>query len=325
MIENKLISIIVPAYNAEKWIKKCCESVFAQTYQNWELIVVNDGSTDRTAEILNDLMLNEKRMSVINTDNGGVSRARNIGLDNICGELFGFLDSDDFLVEDALEKLYTAIESNSYDIAVGWKQNVTENETNLGCPYCPESFVVSGKEGVEISLKDNPSMYAVWGKLFRRERFDDIRFVEGRRVHEDSYYVFQCLERCVQTIVIDSIVLNYRQSAGSASRSDFSDKYLDILFFAEEKRKCVQKKYPEYASLAENMFLKANLAILFAIAVSQDKKYRTIEKECIKAVQKRTKFFIPAIKSDLIRFRIVKFRLFWLYKLYVKCIKLNKK
>lgn len=325
MICNKLVSVIVPAYNAEKWIKKCCESVFAQTYQNWELIVVNDGSTDKTAEILNNLMQNEERMSVINTENGGVSRARNIGLDNMHGELFGFLDSDDYLVEDALEKLYTAIESNSYDIAVGWKQIVSEDETSLGCPYRAESFVVNGKEGVKLSLRDHPSMYAVWGKLFRREKFDDIRFAEGRKVHEDSYYVFQCLDRCVQTIVIDSVVLNYRQSAGSASRSGFSDKYLDVLFFAEEKRKCVQKKYPEYENLAENMFLKANLTILFAMAPYRDKQYKTLEKECIIAVRKRSKFFVSAIQSDLVRFRIVKFRLFWLYKLYVKHMNLNKK
>ena len=121
MCDLPLISVIVPAFNSEKWLTECCESVLRQTYPNVELIVVNDGSTDGTYNLLNYIAEKDHRVRVIHTENTGVCRARNIGLDAAAGDYITFLDADDLLMSDALEKLYAQISLTSADMVIGWK------------------------------------------------------------------------------------------------------------------------------------------------------------------------------------------------------------
>lgn len=114
-----LISVIVPVYNSEKYLKNCIDSVFSQTYQNWELVLVDDGSSDASGEICDYYSRSDKRVKVIHQNNAGVSAARNTGIETACGQYIMFIDSDDSITEDCIEILYTYLTNNQADIAAG--------------------------------------------------------------------------------------------------------------------------------------------------------------------------------------------------------------
>lgn len=299
-----LISVIVPAYNAEKWIEDCCNSIITQSYPNIELIIIDDGSTDRTLDLLTQLFGDKDNVHVIHTENRGVCHARNIGIDIAKGEYIAFLDSDDLLVEGALENLYSTLITEKADIAVGWKSNMSADGNDLGCPFERIYGVFEGTEGLTLSLKDHPSMHAVWGKLYKRTLVGNVRFVEGKKVHEDSFFVFECLLKKPKVVVCDCIVVRYRFSESSASRSEFSEKFLDILYFAEQKQLMIKEIYPEFFEMSENVIIKANMAFLWNLLRTNDPKYKDIQKKAIRAVLYRKKYYRTAIKSDA--------RLFWL-------------
>jgi len=311
---SALISVIIPAYNAEKWLKECCDSVLRQTYHNIELIVVDDGSTDETYSIAQDIALTDNRVQIIRVNNGGVCYARNRGLDIARGEYIAFLDSDDMLLSDALEKLYKLIVEHQGDISVGWKQNMTSEGVDLAGSYTKSKGVYVGTEGLKLSLEDHPATYAVWGKLYKASLLEDVRFVEGKKVHEDSFFVFQCLLKQPKLVVGDEVVLRYRLSENSASRAPFSDKFFDILYFAERKEKYVEELYPQFSDLAKNILVKAHLALLKNLCKTRDKKYRADEKNSISVIIQNKNSFIPAIHGDKMMFDIVTHHLYGFYK-----------
>ena len=309
-----LISVIVPAYNSEKWLADCCQSIFSQTYHNVELIIVDDGSCDGTSDLADKLSVGKENVKVIHTENGGVCRARNVGLDNASGEYIVFLDADDMMESNAIETLYSRIKEESADIAVGWKSNISSDGREIGCPYEITSGIFTGSEALQLSLEDHPSMYAVWAKLYKREAIGDVRFVVGRKVHEDSFFVFQCLLKQPKIVVCDKIVLYYRISENSASRSKFSEKFFDITYFADLKKELIAKNYPELLPLAENVIVKANMALLGNLIKTTDHRYRDREKQAVKSVIDRKKYYKNATAADKKWFWILTHRLYGIYK-----------
>ena len=177
---NEKVSIIIPAYNAEKYLCECLDSALNQTYTNVELIIVNDGSADKTKDILDHYVAQHENIKVIHTENGGVSRARNIGLDNADGDYIMFLDSDDLLVPNAIEILMQDLTDSNADVAIGLMSNGTDNvkatieETTL-CLW-------QGTEAMEKSLEDSPFTYSSCAKLYKRQILENVRFIEGRKI-----------------------------------------------------------------------------------------------------------------------------------------------
>ncbi len=313
-----LISVIIPVYKAEKYLRECVDSVIDQTYSNLEIILVDDGSPDGCPAICDEYAVVDKKCKVIHKENGGVCTARNAGLDSAKGEYVAFLDADDTLLNDSMEKLYSAVKENDADISIGWKTNLTEDGKDLGCPYKIEKALWKGIEGLENSLRDHPACYAVWGKLYKRNTVKDVRFAEGRRVHEDSFFFFECLLSKPKVVLTDNIVLRYRVSENSASRSAFSEKYFDILYFAEKKREIIQSEYAELDKYVPNLIVKANLALLNNILKVNSREYRKKERECICAILQYKSEFIPTSKFDERLFRIVTHRLYHIYKLFYR-------
>ena len=314
-----VISVIVPAYNAEKWLPACCGSVFAQSYDNWELIIVDDGSTDGTLHTAQQLAEGRENVRVIHTENGGVCHARNTGLDAAKGDLITFVDADDELTTQALEKLYHLIRENDADIAIGWKTNMTSDGAEIGCPYERASAVWTGTQALEQSLKDHPASYSVWGKLYKRAVVEELRFVEGRKVHEDSFFLFQCLLKQPKVAMTEEVVLRYRLSENSASRGGFSDKMFDILYFAEEKYRLIAENFPQFQGLAQNVLVKAHMALLQNLCNTGDPKYRQAEKISLRAVQDNRRSFVPATPANQRWFFILIHHLYrpykWLYRM----------
>ncbi len=314
MTELPLISVIVPAYNSERWLEECFNSFYRQTYQNTELIMIDDGSDDSTLSLARRLAEGKNNVHVIHTENGGVCRARNIGLESAQGEYISFLDSDDMLTDNALEVLFQNLVEKDADIAVGWKSNMTADGRDLGSAYKRMSGFFEGTEGLRLSLEDHTAMHAVWGKLYKRTAIGDTRFIEGKRVHEDSFFVFECMVKQPRVIVCDDIVIRYRLSENSVSRGVFSDKYLDIIYFANRKKDIIEKDYPELIPLSENAVVKASMVVLWNLLNTNDPEYKCIEKQAIQDVMDRKKFFKPALSSDAKLFWIITHGFYGFYK-----------
>ena len=187
--------------------------------------------------------------------------------------------------------------------------------TDLGCPYSRTHAMWIENQALEQALLDHPATYTVWGKIYRKELISDIRFVEGKKVHEDSFFVFECLLKKPKVVVIEDIVIRYRLSENSASRCAFSEKVFDILYFSNRKRAILETQYPQFKALTENMIVKANMALLWNLLKTSDPKYRTAEKTAIKNVLDRKSYFESAIKSDTKLFWLVTHRMYRSYKL----------
>lgn len=323
MSQYPLISVIIPAYNAEKTIHRAVRSVLAQTYPNVELVVVDDGSTDGTGDLLDSLAATESRIHVVHQENGGVCAARNTGLNGAKGERICFLDADDELTEKALQTLFETMEATGSDIVAGCCERVRPDGSSFEnrYPIPEESWTWQALEPLEHSLADFPATYSVWGKLYRREVIGDTRFVEGRRIHEDSFFLFQVFQQELTMTVTNFVTVRYHLTENSASRAAFSGKFLDILYFAQEKREIIEKNHPQYLDLAKNVEIKACLSLLNKMRLGCPKEYRAVQKQCMATVRENAKYFIPVLRIDRITFTAVRLHLFWLYKWVYRLIK----
>lgn len=306
------VSVVIPAYNAEKYLEECLNSVLNQTHKDVELVIVNDGSIDGTRKILDNYAQVHENITVIHTENGGVSRARNIGLNYAIGDYIMFLDADDLLVANAIEILLGDLKENNADIAAG----MMDGQVNSSAVDCEGTKIEvwSETQGLEKALEDNPFTYSSCAKLFKRQALGEVRFVEGRKIHEDSYFVFCSLLNRPTVVVRNIYIYKYRANENSASHARFSEKYFDILYFAQEKYRLIERQYPYLIDKAKNMLVKSNIAMLQCLLNTKEKRYKKDIKECIRAVKQYRKYFIPAYPGDNKRFKIVIYNLYGLYK-----------
>ena len=188
MIEERpLLSIIMPVYNVSQYLKRSLDSIIAQTYTNLEIILIDDGSSDGTESICDDYAALDSRIKVIHRANGGVSSARNIALDNMSGELVGFVDGDDYVEPDFYSCLYTQLVLSGADIAACGTQVIADTYTRLYTP--PTDEVCSAEQLFEMYLVDKYKvhfmMHAIWNRLYKRSVFDGLRFNEGLTTASD--------------------------------------------------------------------------------------------------------------------------------------------
>lgn len=296
------ISVIVPVYKAEKFIEECVESILNQSFSDLELILIDDGSPDKSGEMCDELAKKDNRIRVFHQENGGVCAARNKGLDEAIGEYVFFVDSDDYLPCNAVELLYTDAVNNNADLSIGRMYADKPEES-------PQENVQiwTGKEGLINGLRDNPALYGCCSKLFRRELIGDVRFAVGRRVHEDGYFTFLNLIKQPVVTVRNACTYIYRVNLDSASHEAFSDKYFDVLHIEEIKRQIIEEQFPELIDLAYNKLVKAHITMLHLFCKTKDKKYNKDVKHSIRMVRKYSKYFIPAVPGEKKFFLIVKY------------------
>lgn len=321
-----MVSIIIPAYNAESTLRRACMSVLEQSYADLQLIVVNDGSTDGTETLLRELCLEHPNLVAVHQRNGGVSKARNTGLDAAEGEYIMFLDADDELLPGIVEDLVRMMCAFSCDVIACPCERVRPDGSSFFTtfPLRADPQVWKGMEGFENSLRDHPATYSVWAKLYRAEILDGVRFVEGRRLHEDGFFLFELLQKEPTMVLTQKPAVRYHMGADSASRGSFSDKYLDILYFTDRKYKTVDENYPQFLSLAKNVRIKGSISFLNNLWKAERGTYRAEERFCQQTIRQNAAFFIPVGKVDRVVFYAVKFHLFWLYKLLYRLMRKYK-
>ena len=207
-----MISVIVPVYNVEKYIEKCVESIIAQTYTDLEIILVDDGSTDNSGKLCDLYASKDERIRVIHKENGGLSDARNVGIEQSTGEYLSFIDSDDYIHPQMMEILYRNMQEYGADLSMCDSLEVAENEEFVFEKICNRVRVV---EHPLEELRNNAAKISVaWNKLYPRKMFDEVKYPKGK-LHEDEYVIHELLYISKKMIVTDEKLYAYVQRQDS--------------------------------------------------------------------------------------------------------------
>lgn len=246
---DDMISVIVPVYKVEKYLDQCISSIVNQTFQNLEIILVDDGSPDRCPQMCDEWAKRDGRIRVIHKENGGLSDARNAGLRVAAGAFVAFVDSDDDVDLQYIEALYRALNDAQADIAECGVLLTDEDGQVLRERSCEEESVCLDRiEALRRLILEKGVYQTVWNKLYRRTVIEGIDFEVGK-CHEDDFWTYQVLERVERMVVIKRTLYHYLQRASGIMGKGYSVKRLDGLE-ARYRRMQDLQKYPELADLA---------------------------------------------------------------------------
>lgn len=232
---NELISVIVPVFRTEKYIERCLKSILAQTYTDIEIIVVDDGTDDRSGEMADEFARNEPKIKVIHKQNGGLSSARNRGIEEASGSLISFVDSDDFIAPDFLEILYSNLKNNRCDLSKVLYEEVTFDEPQER-KATGDTKVYSGPE-VEKAFLDL-SIDSACDILYKRSLIGDTRFPEGK-TSEDIPFNFEIFRKAGKFVNIPIVKYFYYHNPESISNGPLDKNMLNYVAF----RKMIYEHY----------------------------------------------------------------------------------
>ena len=242
-IVEKKISVIVPIYNVAQYLEKCLKSIINQTYQNLEIILVDDGSTDDSADLCDIYAKKDKRIKVIHKKNGGLSDARNVGIDSATGEYLAFIDSDDWIDNTMFEEMEKKIEQENVDIVicnvVHWDGK--NNDMQPGGVIKHEQRIQQGEMFRKLCQNQTFLYVIACNKLYRSSIFNDIRYPKDY-IHEDAAVIHQIYDKCQSVLLIPEFFYYYRQHNESIMGEGFSVKRIDWLVALADRATFFKKK-----------------------------------------------------------------------------------
>lgn len=255
-MDSCLISLIVPVYNVEKYIKKCLSSLIHQTYSNIEIICINDCSTDASGKICDEFADKDHRILVIHKKrNEGLSEARNSGLQVSKGEYIAFVDSDDWVEFSYIEKLYTVICDSKADIAQCAYARIANDTVALQKKtQISRAKIMSGDQAVKMLFSEGiiqPSVEytVVWNKLFRKDIVKNIKFPKGV-IFEDQFFTYRCFDNAKRVCVVKEILYYYRDNSSSITKQEYNIKFQDEIKAHQEQIKYfLSKNYDQTVQL----------------------------------------------------------------------------
>ena len=292
---NSLISVIVPIYKVEKYLRKCVESILSQTHTNLEIILVDDGSPDNCGAICDEYAKQDARIKVIHKPNGGLSDARNAGLDIMTGEYVAFVDSDDWIGPRMYETLLQMLKLFQADIAIGGVADDLEQDGKVTTVkvsnYGDEPFSESAAEAMRRYFHGS---WAAWDKLYKADLFRDIRYPVGE-INEDEAIVLQLLSKCTRVCYTNEVFYHYmrRPSSGSITAASFSVKKLAWQAHCRDNLEFVQAHYPTLVSDAAARYRGSLLWSLTEIALS-DENYAGETQALLSALRSQKELFYAA-------------------------------
>lgn len=242
------ISIIVSVYNGEKSIERCISSICNQTYADIEVIIVNDGSTDRTREMCEQMCKQDGRIKLFNIQNGGVANARNYGIDHSTGDYIMFVDADDYIEKDMCAVLQQKM--CQYNVKLVVSKAVDEDVCGnvIARPKVSKSGIIQFDE--EFSFVEDYACFVSWGCLYKRDILDGIRFDSRFYVGEDSLFFYMVVNNCKKYFITDETFYHYVIYSNSLSNGKVDDrKYTEILAWEEIKKIVPKRGCNQYKSL----------------------------------------------------------------------------
>lgn len=244
-LNTSKISVIVPVYKVEPYLRRCVDSILAQTYTNLEIILVDDGSPDNCPAICDEYAKKDSRVRVIHKENGGLSDARNAGL-NICtGEYIAFVDSDDWIEPDMYEKLLANMIQFGTEMSVGGVSDDVEENGNYRSvkvsDYGDKTFAESNVEAMKRYFLGS---WAAWDKLYKASLFDGIRYPVGE-INEDEAIVLQLLEKCSKVVYTNDVCYHYIRRPDSITTAEFNPKKLIWAKHCRDNLAWIREHHPE--------------------------------------------------------------------------------
>ena len=287
---NDLITVIVPVYNVEQYLNRCVDSIINQLYKNLEIILVDDGSPDNCGRICDEYAKRDNRIHVIHKENGGLSDARNAGIDIAKGKYITFVDSDDYINDNYITCLHEAIINNKSDIAIGL--HVIKYNTGITINKYPKSKneVINAKEVFYRILYNKGIDLSAWAKLYKTELFKNIRYPKGR-LFEDSATTYKLIDKADKISLVNEYIYNYMIRVDSISSCKFNNKKIDLITSTIEMTEYIKNKYPDLKNACNCRLMYAYLSTLTQLAKSKEQKeyinYRNELMEYIKINRKK--------------------------------------
>ena len=249
---NETISVIVPVYNVASYLPQCLESILNQDYEDLQVLLIDDGSTDDSGVICDRFAAQDSRIQVIHQKNGGAASAKNAGLRAASGKYLSFVDSDDYLEPDVYGFLVKTLEETRADAVQGAFQEVYRSRREVR-PLKPETL-----EGFDYLLRfpKDFSCALLWNKLYRREIFDGVFFEEGHKI-DDEYFTYQGFLQPRRVVCTDRVIYNYRKRASSvmASPESAEQRILDCLDSIAKRRQKVRTSVPQLSRAFDENYL----------------------------------------------------------------------
>lgn len=280
-----MISVIVPVYNVEKYLERCVKSIAAQTYKDLEILLIDDGSTDKSGKMCDDFQQTDSRIKAFHKQNGGLSDARNYGIEHSAGEFISFVDSDDYIDEKMLETLHRLITENDADLAVCSAMDVFEGKEVTQVKEIKE-FNLNKVESYKYMLRGD-GIPSACNKLYKRQTVGDVRFPAGK-LYEDGFFTPQILKRVEKTAVTSKPMYYYFRRADSITTKPFRKGDLDVIEAYDKCVKQVKELCPEALPYAEFRYRNAYFNVLDKMLMRDDCKEIPEYKQVVKYLKKHT-------------------------------------
>lgn len=276
-MESKKVSIIVPVYKVEKFLERCVESIIKQTYQNIEIILIDDESPDECPKMCDQYEIKDNRIKVIHKKNGGLSDARNAGLDIASGEYIAFVDSDDWIESDFIETLYMNAEREKADISVVGYQLIWEDGRIRRFSRDEEYYVFDRENAIRELLKQQKFQCMVCQKMYRKQIFETIRFPVGK-IYEDVAIGLSTFLKAERVVVSGKVKYNYFQRCDSIVNAKFDKRKL---FFLECCNKIIDYSDSQnklFDLEAHTFYLRALMMFTLQLYQLDEEKYESTVK-----------------------------------------------
>lgn len=294
--KESLVSIVIPIYNVAEYLSRCLDSVCRQTYQNIEVILINDGSTDCSEEIAKTYCAQDKRFKLITQENGGLSSARNAGLNYANGKYITFIDSDDYISDDYIAYLYSLITKTDSDIAVCDAVRFYTDKRPCPVECNPRPEIYTSVQALELLLYRKKIGNSAWGKLYRSELFQEIRYPIGL-YYEDMATIYKILAKSSKIVLGAKQNYYYFQRSDGIMLSNFNEKKLDAILITKEIVKYIEENFPELLPAAKSRQFISCMQTLRNIPLR--KQYANNRQEIIKLIQDNRKTILFDRKNKL--------------------------
>lgn len=279
-MNSSLISVIVPVFRVEPYLRRCVDSILVQTHKNMEIILIDDGSDDNCPQICDEYARLDSRIVVVHKENGGLSSARNAGLDIARGDYIGFVDSDDAIEKDMYEVLLETMLSNDADVAIcdfeKW-DGVSDTEHHSDT-YTTQSY--SHDEMLRLFFRvDQPVLYtSVWNRLYKKSAISDVRFTFGV-INEDVDFSYKIFLNCNKVSITDACKYKYLVANASITRKHFTPKDLDYYAVWQNVVDLAREHDPGNLAYAEMNLKRCDLTLLLKYAMYDIKGFDDPQKQ----------------------------------------------
>ena len=301
---NETISIIIPVYNVEKYLNKCLNSVIEQTYKNIEVILIDDGSTDNSGKICDEYAKNDIRIKIIHQQNGGVSTARNNGLEHATGKYITFVDSDDYIEKEMIETMAKKIMKKNADIVICGVTDRDEENNIINQSLNKKENVFNNIEAIKEMLDEKLFYSVCWAKLYKKELFRNIKFNSKIRIAEDMDVLYRVFYKSNKIIQIPERLYNWTSRGDSVTKGNDMSKWQDEIDVCENIIKFCEENCNEIEDYAVKRYIRINLTLSLNNLKENGTKenYNTLKKnlkkydiEKNKAIRKKEKIKVKMI------------------------------